>query len=77
MKTMGDLNNILFESIEKLSDKTLTGEKLKAEIMRSDAIQKAAKTIIDNTALTLKAAEYVSSVNPSKQIALPMFGEDV
>ena len=40
--TLSDLNNYLFESIERLNDDTLTDEELDKEIKRSDAVQKIA-----------------------------------
>ena len=41
--TLTDLNNYLFESIERLNDDTMTDEQLEKEIRRSDAIQKEEK----------------------------------
>ena len=41
--TLVDLNNYLFESIERITDDDLTDEQLEKEIKRSDAVQKIAK----------------------------------
>ncbi len=46
--TLTDLNNYLFEAIERINDDGLSGEELEKEIRRSEAVQKIAKTIIDN-----------------------------
>lgn len=53
--TLGDLNNHLFEQLEKLGDTELQGEKLSEEINRSKAVMGIAKTIIDNGSLVLDA----------------------
>lgn len=53
--TLGDLNNILFETLERLNDDEITGEKLAEEIERSKAITHVASKIIDNGKLVLEA----------------------
>ena len=50
-----DLNNILFEQIERLNDDDLHGEALKQQIMRSQAIKSVAGMIIANANTVLKA----------------------
>lgn len=51
--TLWDLNNALFEQIERLQDDTLSEEGLEREIKRTDAVTKIAKNIIDNGVLAL------------------------
>lgn len=53
--TLGDLNNHLFEQLERLNDKSLTDEKLEKEIARSKAVTAVAREIIANGNLVLKA----------------------
>ena len=53
-----DLNNHLFEQLERLNDEELTDKELAVEIKRSDAMTDIASTIIDNAALALKAQKY-------------------
>lgn len=53
--TLNDLNNYLFEAIERLNDDDLSEEQLDKEIKRSEAVQKVAKTIIENGQLALQA----------------------
>lgn len=50
-----DLNNILFEQIERLNDDDLHGEALKQQIKRSQAIERVAGMIIANANTVLKA----------------------
>ena len=52
-----DLNNHLFEQLERLNDEDLKGEGLNEEINRSKAISDIATNIIKNGQLTLDAYE--------------------
>ena len=51
---LADLNNILFEQLEKLSNPDLKADELKEEIERSQAIAKVAAQIINTGSLVLK-----------------------
>lgn len=53
-----DLNNHLFEALERLNDENLTEEQLRTEIRRSDAITKIGSVIVANAAMQLKAFQY-------------------
>lgn len=57
-----DLNNHLFEELERLNDEDLKGEELTAEMERAKAVSDIAQAIINNGNLMLKAhkqyAEY-------------------
>lgn len=72
--TLADLNNYLFESIERLNDDSLDSEQLDKEIKRSEAIQKVAKNIIDNGALALQAQKHFDEYGVDKKVALPLLG---
>lgn len=56
-----DLNNHLFEQIERLNDEELQGEALKEEIKRSKAIEDVAKQIINNGRLVLDSQKFVDN----------------
>jgi hypothetical protein len=71
---LSDLNNILFESIERLNDDELTAEELDKEIKKSDAIQKVARTIIDNAALALQAQKHFDEYGIDRKVEMPLLG---
>lgn len=50
-----DLNNHLFEQLERLNDDDLSEEQLNREIQRSKAMTDVASKIIDNAQLGLQA----------------------
>ena len=55
--TLVDLNNHLFEQLERLNDEELTYEQLEKEIKRTDAMKDIATQIIANANIVLKATE--------------------
>ena len=55
--TLTDLNNHLFEQLERLNDEELTDEELEKEIKRTDAMKDIATQIIANANIVLKATE--------------------
>ena len=72
--TLSDLNNYLFESIERLNDDALTEEELEKEIKRSEAVQKVAKTIIDNGSLALQAKKHFDEYGIEQNVEIPLLG---
>lgn len=72
--TLSDLNNYLFESLERLNDDELSEEQLDKEIKRSEAVQKVAKTIIDNGSLALQAKKHLDEYGQGDKVELPMLG---
>ena len=72
--TLTDLNNYLFEAIERLNDDELTDEELDKEIKRSETVQKIAKTIIDNGSLALQAKKHMDEYGQGGSVGLPMLG---
>lgn len=71
---LSDLNNYLFESIERLMDDELSDEDLEREIKRSETVQKVAKTIIDNGALALQAQKHFDEYGIQTQVEMPLLG---
>lgn len=71
---LSDLNDHLFESIERLNDDSLSDEELEKEIKRSEAVQKIAKAIIDNGSLALQAKKHFDEYGIDNNIELPLLG---
>lgn len=71
--TLNDLNNYLFEQIERISDDSLNDDELNKEIKRSDAVQRVAKTIVDNASLVLQAKKHADEWGNS-DVSAPMLG---
>lgn len=72
--TLNDLNNYLFEQLERLQDDSLDDAGLEREIQRSEAVQKVAKTIIDNGVLALQAKKHLDEYGQGDRVELPMLG---
>lgn len=72
--TLADLNNYLFEAIERLNDDNLDEAQLDKEIKRSEAVQKVAKTIIENGTLALQAKKHLDEYGKGEGVELPMLG---
>ena len=56
--TLGDLNNILFEELERLNDSSLSGEELTQEMNRAKAITGVATQVVMNARTVLDAAKF-------------------
>lgn len=63
---LGDLNNHLFEQLERLNDSEIKGEALQEEIVRAKAITGIASQIISNANIVLQA----------KKLQIDTFGID-
>jgi len=65
-----DLQNHIFEMIEKLNDDDLKGDKLDEEIKRALAVNDLARTAIQNGALMVKAADILYGLPVSDSLPL-------
>jgi len=65
-----DLQNHIFEMIEKLNDDSLVGEDLNREIKRALAVNELARTAVQNGVLMVKAAEVLYGLPVSKDLPL-------
>lgn len=72
--TLNDLNEYLFQEMDQLTNEDLSADELDKEIKRSDALQKIAKTVIDNGALALQAKKYLDEYGEGDKVELPLIG---
>lgn len=61
--TLSDLNNYLFEQLERLQDDSLDESGLDKEIQRSEAVQKVAKTIMITDNLRFKRKSTLTNMD--------------
>ena len=66
--TLNDLNEYLFQEMDRLTNEDLSADELDKEIKRSDALQKIAKTVIDNGALALQAKKYLDEYGEGDKV---------
>lgn len=69
--TLVDVNNYLFEAMERLNDDDLTDEQLEKEIKRTEAVTKVAKTIVDNTNLALNIKKHLDEYGQGEGYQIP------
>lgn len=69
--TLSDVNNYLFEAIERLNDDGLSEEELEQEIKRADAVTKVAKAIVDNTNLALNIKKHLDEYGQGANYQIP------
>lgn len=63
-----DLNNHLFEELERLNDESLKGEELQEERERAKSMANIAQTIINNGELALKAQKHFDEYGKADHI---------
>ena len=69
--TLNDLNEYLFQEMDRLTNSM---KDLDKEIKRSDALQKIAKTIIDNGTLALQAKKHLDEYGQGDKVEIPLIG---
>lgn len=70
--SLKDLNEYLFEALDRISNDALQGDALEAEIQRTDAITKVGRTIIDNAEVALRAQKHMDEYGHNVNIVAPM-----
>lgn len=64
---LSDLNNHLFEQLERLNSDDLKGEKLKEEIDRGKAMANIATQIVQSAKITVEAMKLIKHGEVSKE----------
>lgn len=59
--TLSDLNNYLFEQLERINDDSLTPEQLEVELKKTDSIVKVSDQIIRNGELAFHTMQHLDS----------------
>lgn len=67
-----DLNDHLFAQMERLAEEGLSGDKLEAEVQRTEAMVKIADMIVDNARVGIQAANLVANHGDRFRRDLPM-----
>ena len=66
---LADLNNYLFETLERLMDDDLSPEEMEKEITRSKAVTSVAETLIHNGELALKTMISLNEYRTTGELA--------
>lgn len=70
--TLTDLNNYLFEAMERLTDDSLTTEQMDRELKRAEGITKVAQQIIQNGELAYRTMVHMDEYGYNmKERAIP------
>ena len=69
--TLMDLNNHLFEQLERLNDESLKGEELIEEVGRAKAIKDISQQIVSNANIMLEAQRFVADTEGRSKVHLP------
>ena len=69
--SLSDLNNYLFEQIERINDDELSDEQLEKEIKRAETVTKIGQTIISNAQIQLNAWKEANEYGLNKDNSIP------
>ena len=69
--TLADLNNYLFEQIERLNDDELSADELDSELRKADAIVKVSEKIIQNGELAFKTMKHMDEYGYGQMRSVP------
>jgi hypothetical protein len=69
--TIGDLNNYLFEQLERLNDDETSEEDLEKELKKTDAIIRVSQQIIANGNLALQTMKHMDEYGYNARHSVP------
>ena len=72
--TLSDLNNYLFEQLERINDDSITNEEFERELRKTDSMVKISETIIQNGELAFRTMQHIDKYGyrKSDKTAPPM-----
>lgn len=73
--TLADLNNYLFEQLERLNDDDMTDDDVERELKKTDAVVKVSEQIIQNGQLALKTMIHMDEYGYTKHDKVPQMLE--
>lgn len=62
MNTLSDLNDYLFDQLNRITNDDLQGEELRDEIKRTHAVCSVAENIVKNASVQLRAIEHADEM---------------
>lgn len=71
---ISDLNNYLFEQIERLNDDNLSGDELDEQLKKSKTIIEISKVVIDSGSLALQAKKHMDAYGAGDKLNIPLLG---
>lgn len=74
--SLQDLNQHLFEQLERVSSTQLSGEELAQEIERAEAVAKLSDQVLKGADVSLKAAKLFAEHGQAVLPHLPQIGKD-
>ena len=69
--SLSDLNAYLFDSLDRLTNDSLTGDELAQEIQRSKAVTATAGAIVENAKIILDASKFAKEYDIKVSDVLP------
>lgn len=64
---------MMYQEMQRLNNKNLSGENLKLEIERAKAMANLGQTIVANGALILKSQDMMAEHHSSKLVSVPQY----
>ena len=72
--TLTDLNDMLFEQLERLTNDSLTEAELEQELKRSKAVAEISSKIIANGTLMFNAKRHMDEYGKGDNVGVPVLG---
>ena len=69
--TLSDLNNYLFEQLERLNDDSLSEDELEREMKKTDAVVKVSEKIIETGELAFRTMQHMDQYGYGSDRVIP------